>query len=1473
MAIIPDVPHPIQRDGRSQNQRLVKALSPPASAEEARRNDSAMVDENTLADLLDFILRFARQVKFQTLKLKGSNGQYQQNGNRVSGKTAFDESLQEEDLITQSDWATLFRQDPVFVIAAISKTDTSVILAEFETQAAEAGRFDQFEGVHLLFDLCISALFQIHNWYTALQQEPVYLSNDLNGKPNQKTGLSAEKQYRPFVQTIQDIISTNLLGTATRLITYSNAAKEHWGYQPYRSFEELKFWSLGDLAQKDTILIEVKGSIRTKVKNAVHQLGIIFSELFGSLQEIVSQAATALHEAIENKSHHQPHIGLIIAFTRLLEKARTNPDDLTDSYLNAATKKHLDFFYKEVLNLTTNLAKPDQAHLVFELAKELNEVKLDKNTAYLGGKDTNGAPIVFKLDDEIIVTKAQVADLRTLYLKKKYREKLNGVDYRDIVEDVFFAPIANSADGLGGDFPKGTLAAWKTLGWEEGKVPMVVENNLLVKQFHPNPKARIGLIVASKVLHLESGKREITFEMDCKVAEALKTDYSTYVDEFKKALNTRYEITAEVVAEIKKLGMQSLAESLKDYIKSDSLYDVEALFEDIITKMKNLGIHPSENEKNAYSSILNRLIKRHHGFDIMLSGEKEWLKPYDVKIDSNPVKQQTNFKITISIILDPDFPAITWYNPKVLGEQIDTTVPAIRLELRQEQHVTEEISLYHFFRYTQSKNISISTNVTGFQGFLLQTDEGIQDARKAFNPFGALPKIGSSFYIGSSEIFRKRWIGISLNLIWKDKPKNFKEYYANYRKEGIDESEFKVGIHALSQRNWKQVELDPIPCSTLPKNAITNALLNQGLESSTLRFINTTANIPNEDPTQLEPLTVFSNEGFVRFSLQGEDFQHDSFAQVFSRQAQAQALFNLDKKQFINGAIYSEPADNSNRIYKIYPDDYKGEPSKLAIVELPNAPYTPVIDSISLDYCANSEIGDLHIYHLYPSSNAFKKVQLFEEMPAVSILPEFEDEGTLFLGISDLKPGQNLDILFQVAESTADPDLMPAEVKWSYLSSNVWKSLKQDVDILSDETEGFLRSGVIKIAVPFDIDQNNTILPSTLHWLKASVYQRAGATSETIAVRAQAARATFAPEAISDTNRLISPLPAESIAKALVANAAIKQISQPYPSFGGRPAESMPNFYRRVSEHLRHKGRAITLFDYERLVLEYFPEIFKIKCITHSLGLSNEVRDFHVAPGHVIVAIIPDLSKLEFADRFQPKATRNLLDRVEDFLKLRTSTFVQVRALNPRYQLFRVTGNIRFAKGKSADFYKKQLQKDLDQFLAPWAFGERDKIDFGGVVYKSVILKFIESLEYVEYITNFLLLRKKEIQLGKHVAPAPPDTFQIGGRLFSPLEIQSIHEGLISTTKLIPSAKFLEDDYQAVDKIVADTARSILVAEQHVFEVIDKECCQPNSNFQDMNSMKGLGYMPIHNGDSCDTLVKGTREPRCDCDKKDQVGS
>ena len=108
------------------------------------------------------------------------------------------------------------------------------------------------------------------------------------------------------------------------------------------------------------------------------------------------------------------------------------------------------------------------------------------------------------------------------------------------------------------------------------------------------------------------------------------------------------------------------------------------------------------------------------------------------------------------------------------------------------------------------------------------------------------------------------------------------------------------------------------------------------------------------------------------------------------------------------------------------------------------------------------------------------------------------------------------------------------------------------------------------------------------------------------------------------------PLPPPSIEGLVEPMPEIASIEQPYPSFGGRAAEEDRAFYTRVSERLRHKQRASAQWDYERLVLERFPQIYKAKC------LAADVTKNPDDPGRVEVIVIPDIRDQLLFDPFAP---------------------------------------------------------------------------------------------------------------------------------------------------------------------------------------------------------------------------------------------
>ena len=186
-----------------------------------------------------------------------------------------------------------------------------------------------------------------------------------------------------------------------------------------------------------------------------------------------------------------------------------------------------------------------------------------------------------------------------------------------------------------------------------------------------------------------------------------------------------------------------------------------------------------------------------------------------------------------------------------------------------------------------------------------------------------------------------------------------------------------------------------------------------------------------------------------------------------------------------------------------------------------------------------------------------------------------------------------------------------------------------------------------------------------------------------------------------------------------------------------------------MSEHLRHKGRAITLFDYEHLVLQEFPDLYKVKCINHTRVYKTDdgVELHELAPGHVVIAVIPDFTRFQQGDRFKPQVTRATLNEIRDFILARNCPFVVNEFMetlfikNPIYEDISFTFKVKFSETVLAiDFQRRELIQELIRFLSPWAFDDGAEINFGGKVFKSSILKFVEERTYVDFITDFHLL-------------------------------------------------------------------------------------------------------------------------------------
>ena len=377
----------------------------------------------------------------------------------------------------------------------------------------------------------------------------------------------------------------------------------------------------------------------------------------------------------------------------------------------------------------------------------------------------------------------------------------------------------------------------------------------------------------------------------------------------------------------------------------------------------------------------------------------------------------------------------------------------------------------------------------------------------------------------------------------------------------------------------------------------------------------------------------------------------------------------------------------------------------------------------------------------HPVLNAAKKVYLLPQFDFQRDNIQNASESEFYIGVTGLKPPQNLALLFQVADGTADPLSQKPDphIHWSYLRGNEWMTFaKNDVE---DHTGGLLNSGIITFTMPRDVSDSNTLLPVNRYWFRAAVAAESGAVCRLVMIAAQALEATFIDKD-NDPDFPAKVLAPGTITKLDQPHAAVKKITQPFPTFGGRGAERSEAFRTRISERLRHKDRGIALWDYERLILEVFPQIYTAKCLNHTHYEPTESGQGiyrELAPGHVTIVTIPHQQFQNLRDPLRPYTSLGLLEEIEAFLRQRLSCFVTLHVRNPQFEDVRVVFKVRLHDGFDETFYITTLQETITHFLSPWAFDGGSSPSFSGKIYKSVLINFVEEQPYVDYVTDFEL--------------------------------------------------------------------------------------------------------------------------------------
>lgn len=942
-----------------------------------------------------------------------------------------------------------------------------------------------------------------------------------------------------------------------------------------------------------------------------------------------------------------PHLALFICFVWLLEFSKKR--------FNRLTKRHLDFYYREILKIEKLPATPDKVHILFELAKKVTDTKIGAETELDGGKDGNGRKRIYKTTEELIANKTAVAQLKSVYNDHE-NSKIKA------------AEIANSYDGKGADFPEDEVQWWP-FGFFE------VEEKGKKAEYPELDDARLGFAVSSNVLKMQEGERFV--QLDVKFQNA--------------------------VASVN------------------------------------------------ISQLTNNL-------EVWCTGEKGWLGPFAVEptvedddgddiFTSGLSESSTRLKLAFKIPRD-EKPVVA-YDAEVHGENFNTVQPVCRVLINTSENAGH--ALYRQLLEKEINSLLIHVDVREIKNLELENDIGTLNAEKPFYPFGTQPVKRSNFYVNYPELFEKAWSKIDVKIDWKNTPDSFVDLYYAYRTDYLYKASSSKFLGGIFLPKSDETGFERI----IRKEDIQN--ITQNLEFGILN--------PNPDNLIVNSNSDFTAEIEIQHKAKWEGVgkeKHVLFTKVDEGFNCEFTIQNTNYETGKNGPV--RMSLNQSFYHELFPRIYAlAFSSENEDAPIPNEPYTPMVESVSLNYTASAgmnmnasekdfQTNGVKLFHEHPFGQAEEHPYLKNRLDFLEddeqktfLLPDYCKGGELYIGLEEAEPSQTVSLLVQVLEGSENPEAESftgkQKVEWSVLCQNHWKPLDSDY-MIANETDNFLKSGIVKFSIPKEVNKDNTRFEADLIWIKAKTHKKFDAVSKAIAIHAQAATARFSDSG-NELSHLQDGLEAKTISKPVQRVSTVKSNTQPFASFGGKPQETDTEYYRRISERLRHKNRAITIWDYEHLILQQFPKIYKAKCLNHTSYAIKQKEDGEkeivtkfLAPGHVLVIVIPDIVNTNVFDIFQPRVSKATLNEIQAFINERNSLHVNAVVANPEYEEVTVSLKVKFRKGFDESYYLKKLNEDITRLLSPWAFKETAKIEFGTTLHQSTLIHYIEKLQYVDYVED-----------------------------------------------------------------------------------------------------------------------------------------
>lgn len=1080
-----------------------------------------------------------------------------------------------------------------------------------------------------------------------------------------------------------------------------DATAEHWLNQLASAEPAARLnvvLALEDVPNGDNPINAARGAKRALRQAHDRMLNIV---------EGVRESARTAFETLLNSGTLNPALGLAMA---KIEALRSVTDRMNDF-----TERHTDFYYRDVLGQAPMVGKPDRTFLTVTPGSRAITVK---RKARISARTEAGDLRTYRLLDDLRAAPIQVGEAHVLrYRRDPHMRPQGGMGFVtsvsavkvDKFQDEETAPYRLFGARRGQDVEMGVRITSPMFWLAEGRRRITVQTNLTPRGPSADSDAGVNGDIVQTLFSDPRLMRTFGLEADPATAEAIESAAAE-----ARALSPSGTPLSHLLHGLLLLGPDAPTDAVRAvYGRAVAAALIEGQpwpesgFRSEL--LATLHRHAPETEvvKNAerlfdtdradrFQEILGE------AFQVRLSTANGWHDVEALRVSATPKNDPPGLRFTI--VLDEGVPSIAPLS------EADT--PEISIMFAPNARFSALSILEPFLL----ESVEIAVQVQGLKRLTAFSETGLLDTAQPFQPFGPQPSAGAVFMVGATELARKSVRRVAATIEWADAPEGgdgFTEMYEGYGTD-FTPPDPKLDLAYLTADGWKR---------------LTDRPSKMFEQRPTTRAFETETRLEAAIPGEAEPpgfgfdVNAFRRRqdvraGLLRISLVGDN-------DLFGHAAYPPALARAMRPSFL--PFYSR--------------------------KTPKPPFTPKIASIRLDYAARTRIvlsaadsrnNGARITQIGP----FGEIEIYplqERAATAGLAAERLSDGAFFFRLQGEELSGSISLLFEMSDGAHRRRAFPpAPINIKYLTSLGWADLPLE-RIVSDTTDRLMRSGVVSLVLPDDAELDAPEMPGRGIWMAVCADERLDDFPRLISLKINAVIAEHDPaEAITDD--MARSLDGSGTALSRVAFdppvRGIVAVNQAGRTFGGATAETAREFRTRIAERLRHRGRAVTAWDVERLVLKAFPEVLKAKCLpAYASTLANSGPAGLEVGGAIIVVVVPH-PPIDAWDRPSQARTFDTLTlrRIEAMLRGVVSPFAEIEVRNPSFERLQIRGELTFISDVDGGALAQRLKLDVSRYLSVW--DRRPPLSgFGWSVHMSDVGGFVLSRPYVRSIDAFSIVQ------------------------------------------------------------------------------------------------------------------------------------